>query len=52
MFDAARTVWQSRETLAAHSDVFEQPVHGRENHFRAERESRVDGEEFYSEHFV
>jgi len=34
------------------SDLFEQPVHGGENPFRAERESPVDGEEFCSERFV
>jgi hypothetical protein len=34
------------------SNLFEQHAHGSENHRRAERESRVDGEEFHGHHFV
>jgi hypothetical protein len=34
------------------SNLFEQEAQGRENHRRAERESRVAGEEFDGRHFV
>ena len=34
------------------SNLFEQHAHGSENHRRAERESRVDGEEFHGHHFA
>ena len=49
MIDAVRTVPQWRETLRAYLQSVRAT---RTRRRRAERESRVDGEEFYSHHFV
>lgn len=48
MIDALRTVRQWRETLRAHL----QSVRATRTRRCAERESRLDGEEIYSHHFV